>query len=219
MKKINIGLVDDHQIVREGIIEMFAHDDYIKIMFDVCDGIQLTKELERRKLLPEMLILDLEMPGMNGFEATKFLGESYPDIKIIILSMHTSDEVIIDLIKAGASSYLDKNTNHKELKKAITSVHEIGHYYNDIVSTALANNLNKRKRGNSFNQNVAFSDLELQVIELVYKEMSNLQIAEIVFRSKGSVEAIKRNVFRKMGVNSSAGIIKYSIKHNLISLI
>ncbi|MBD80525.1 MAG: hypothetical protein CL840_16530 [Crocinitomicaceae bacterium] len=218
MKTINIGVVDDHNLIREGIRELLKDSNDIKIIFEVSDGVLLLRELEKRKIKPHILILDLEMPGMNGFEVTKFLKANYPEIRLIILTMHTSEEVIINMLKSGASSYLDKNTSHEELERAIRGVHKTGYYYNERISTTLARNLNKRKRYDKHSTNAEFTDLEISVIELVYKEMTNSQIADIVCRSKGTIEAIKRNIFRKAGVKSSTGIVKYAIKNNIVGL-
>ena len=217
-RNINVAIVDDHNLVREGFRTLLKDAEGIRILFDVSDGLELIEELKKRKLKPDVLLLDLEMPGMNGFETTKYIKEHYPKIQIIIVSMYMGEEVILDLIKAGAASYLDKNTDHLELEKAIEEVFHNNQYYSEKVSLLLAKSLKKRRRRHEFNNNVEFSDIELDVIKLMCKEMKNSEIADAVCRSVGSVEAIKRSVFRKTGTKTSLGVMKFAIKNQIVDL-
>lgn len=139
MKPIKIAIADDYTIYRDGLKIGLTQDDNLEVMLEAGDGEDLIKGIETN--MPDVIIMDLKMPVMDGMEATKHIKKKYPDMKILVVTMYDDEKFVIHLMEIGANGYLLKNAEAEEIRKAIYSVHETGYYFNNIVSNALLKKL------------------------------------------------------------------------------
>ena len=139
MKKIKVAIADDYKIFREGLKVSLGQDDNMHVLLEADNGEDLLKEIESKQ--PDVIIMDLKMPIMDGMEATQLVRKKYPAIKVLVVSMYEDDKFIIHLMEIGANGYLLKNAEPDEIRKAIYSVHENGYYFNDLVNKALLKKL------------------------------------------------------------------------------
>ena len=217
MQHITIGLADDHNLFREGIKSLLHKMEGIALLLEATNGQDLLEKLEHH--VPDVLLLDLEMDIMDGIEATSKIKESFPEIKIIILTMHKEERMISYLMELGVHGYLLKDTTQEELEKAIHSVYEKGFYFNHFVSTVLVNELrNKRKVKPKLSSEVFISNREQEVLELIAKEYTTPEIAEKLFISTRTVEGHRKNLISKFGVKNTAGLLMKAIRQGFISM-
>lgn len=215
MTKIKVAIADDYKIFREGLKVSLAQDDKLDMIFEVDNGEDLLKNIETNK--PDVIIMDLKMPIMDGMEATQLLRKKHADIKIVVVSMYDDDKFIIHLMEIGANGYLFKNAEPDEIRKAIHAVYENGYYFNDIVNKALLKKL--VLKGNikpSFNQNVELTERELQVLKLICEEKTAAEIGKEIFLSPRSVEGIRQRLIEKVGVRNTAGLVMFAAKNDIV---
>ncbi|WP_109298808.1 response regulator transcription factor [Aquimarina sp. AU474] len=217
METIKLGLVDDHHLFREGIKSILKKISDFSLVLEAVSGNDLLKKLN--VITPDVILLDLEMEDMNGVDATLKLKEEYPDIKIIILTMHKEERMTSYLMEIGANGYLLKDTNQQELEEAIRSVCEKGIYFNPFVSEAVLKGLkNKSQKPPSIGKNYQLTSRELEVMELIAKEFTTGEIAEQLFLSTRTVEGHRKNLISKLGVKNTAGLIMKAVKDKIISV-
>ena len=214
MKKIKIAIADDYKIFREGLKVSLSQDDNLLFLLESENGEELLKAIETRQ--PDVIIMDLKMPIMDGMEATQLVRKKYPAIKILVVSMYEDDKFIIHLMEIGANGYLLKNAEPDEIRKAIYAVHENGYYFNDLVNKALLKKLVlKNNIKPSFNENVDLTERELEVLKLICEEKTAAEIAKQIFLSPRSVEGIRQRLIEKIGVRNTAGIVMFAVKNGL----
>ena len=221
MKKnpITIVLVDDHKIVRDGIKALLSEDSEIIITGEAASGdecIELVK-----KLMPDVILMDINLPDTTGIELTKKLIEMYSECSIIILSMHMGSEFITNSIEAGAKGYLPKTTSQDELINAIKTVYQGNEYYNNEVSEILLQTyINKTKNASKVKeeQNIQLTKREQEILVLFARGLSNKEIATELFISVRTVESHKNNIMQKLDVKSTVDLVKYAIKQKLIEI-
>jgi DNA-binding NarL/FixJ family response regulator len=215
MKKIKIAIADDYKIFREGLKVSLGQDENMNILFEAENGEDLLKLMEAD--LPEVILMDLKMPIMDGMEATQIIRKKYPSIKILVVSMYEDDKFIIHLMEIGANGYLLKNAEPDEIRKAIYAVNENGYYFNDLVNKALLKKLViKNNIKPSFNENVDLTERELEVLKLICEEKTAAEIAKQIFLSPRSVEGIRQRLIEKIGVRNTAGIVMFAVKNQLV---
>src|SRR5215212_408722 len=160
MSKIKIAIADDYKIFREGLKVGLSADENLDVVMEADNGEELMQSLE--SMTPDVIIMDLKMPIMDGMEATKEVRKKYPSIKVLVVTMYEDDKFIIHLMENGANGYLLKNTEPDEIRKSIYAVHENGYYFNDLVNKALLKKLvMKRDFKPSFNENIELTEREL----------------------------------------------------------
>jgi DNA-binding NarL/FixJ family response regulator len=214
MKKIQVAIADDYKIFREGLKVSLAQDEQIEVLYEADNGEVLLKEVEKK--MPDVIIMDLKMPLMDGMEATRLIRKKYSEVKILVVSMYDDDKFIIHLMEIGANGYLFKNAEPDEIRKAIHAVYENGYYFNDIVNKALLKKL--VMKGNvkpSFNQNVELTERELEVLKLICAEKTAAEIGKEIFLSHRSVEGIRQRLIEKVGVRNTAGLVMFAVKNGL----
>jgi len=215
MSKVRIAIADDYKIYREGLKVGLCADENITILFEADNGEDLLKGLETQT--PDVIIMDLKMPIMDGMEATKAVRKKYPAIKVLVVSMYDDDKFIIHLMENGANGYLLKNAEPDEILKSIHAVHENGYYFNDLVNKALLKKLVlKNNFKPSFNQNVELTERELEVLKLICEEKTAAEIAKQIFLSPRSVEGIRQRLIEKVGVRNTAGLVMFAVKNNMV---
>lgn len=215
MDKINIILVDDHLIVRDGIKQILLKEENFIVVGEAENYDELIKLINFST--PDIILMDISLTGKNGIEITKELNKSYPEIKVIMLSMHISEEFIINSINAGALGYLPKNTSKKELIESINTVYNGGQHFNANISNiaikSLIKSKNTEKEINSDNQ---LSKREIEVLKLYAEGYSNKEISDKLFISIRTVESHKNHIIQKLDLKSPVDLIKYAIKNKMI---
>ncbi len=215
MSKIKIAIADDYKIFRDGIKVGLSKDENLEVIMEADNGEELLKALETNN--PDVILMDLKMPVMDGMEATKIVRKQYPAIKVLVVSMYEDDKFIIHLMENGANGYLLKNTESEEIIKSIYAVHENGYYFNDVVNKALLKKLVlKNNLKPSFNQNVELTERELEVLKMICEEKTAAEIAKEIFLSPRSVEGIRQRLIEKIGVRNTAGLVMFAVKNSMV---
>lgn len=215
MKPIKIAIADDYTIYRDGLKIGLTQDENLEVMLEAADGEDLIKGVEADR--PDVIIMDLKMPVMDGMEATKLIKKKYPDIKIIVVTMYDDEKFVIHLMEIGANGYLLKNAEAEEIRKAIYSVHETGYYFNNIVSNALLRKL--VIKGNikpSFKEGIELTEREQDVLKLICAEKTANEMGQQLFLSPRSVEGIRQRLIDKVGVRNTAGLVMFAVKNGII---
>ncbi len=215
MENVKVLLADDHKIVRDGIKLMLQSQAGINVVDEAGNGLEVLNKLEAN--IVDLVIMDINMPEMDGIKATKEIREKYPDTKVLALSMSNDELHIRQMIQAGASGYIMKSAGRSELKSAITSIMEGKHYFSDEATQSIMMDLVKGKNKSKTPEIVHITDRELEILELIVKEHTNQEIAKKLFISSRTVDAHRRNLLQKTGARNTAGLVKYAFQHNLIS--
>ncbi len=214
MASISYIIADDHSIFRQGLKLALRDDHQLKNIGEAGNGIELLSLMKKK--VPDVVLLDLKMPEMDGMETIKQLKTDYPDVKVLILTMYDDEHFILHLMESGASGYLVKNTDPEEIKKAIHAVCENGYYFSDFVSNVMLKTLVKKNVAiPKFKQEVKLTDKEREVLQLICQQYTNTEIAKKVFLSHRTVEGIRSSLLEKIGVRNTAGLVLYAVKHNI----
>ncbi len=217
MSKTTILVVDDHSLVREGIITMLSIYDDFEIIGDAESGEEAMKKID--SLLPDVVLLDINMPGMNGIETAKQILEDYTSVKIIILSMDVTQDHISEAIKAGVSGYLAKDTKKEILAEAIRKVMTGEQFFGEKVSQVIFKGFYKQSKGERVaSENKVLSKREVEVLQQIASGLSNREIADKLFISIRTVDAHRNHIMQKLNLKSTAQLVKYAIKEKLIDL-
>ncbi len=219
MSKIKIILIDDHQIVRDGIKSLLSDNEKIDIIGEAKDAYALFELLKTQ--IPDVVLLDISLPSMSGIEVSKILTTDFPQIKILMLSMYTSEDFIFNALKSGIHGYLPKNTTQKELLEAINSVYNGQEYFSKCISdTILRSYVNSAKHGNTSSNNKleSLTAREREILQQVVEGNNNSNISEQLNISIRTVETHKTNIMRKLNLNSTVDLVKFALKNNLIDL-
>lgn len=212
---ISVVIADDHEIFRDGLVLMLSKQSSINIKGQAADGNELINLVKEHQ--PDIVITDIKMPGMDGIEATKYLSANYPSCKIIALSMFNEENLIVDMLEAGAKGYLLKNADKQEILDAIENVFEGKIFYCKHTSSRLASMIVKSK----FNpyrkkHSVSFGDREKEIIKLICLQNTAQQIGDRLFISKRTVEGYRTKILEKMHVKNTAGVVVFALKNNII---
>ncbi|AMR32664.1 DNA-binding response regulator [Mucilaginibacter sp. PAMC 26640] len=215
MEKIRIAIADDYAIFRDGLKVGLKPDRNLQVVFEAGNGFELIDRLEKQYV--DVILMDLKMPGMDGIEATREVKKRHSTIKVLAVTMYDDPKFIIHLMENGASGYLLKNAEPDEIRKSIYAVHENGYYFNDIVNKALIKKLLiKGINKPSFNQQIEFTEREMEVLKLICEEKTALEISKQIFLSARSVEGIRQRLIDKIGVRNTAGLVMFAVKNDLI---
>ncbi|MBS7563252.1 response regulator transcription factor [Mucilaginibacter sp. Bleaf8] len=215
MNKIKVAIADDHTIFRDGLKIGLSRDERLDVVLEAQDGNQLLQGME--SIVPDVILMDLKMPGMDGMEATNEVKKKYKDVKVLIVTMYDDDKFIIHLMENGANGYLLKNADPDEILQAIYAVHENDVYFNDLVSKALLKKL--ITKGNvkpTFKQNIELTERELEVLNLICEEQTAAEIGAKIFLSPRSVEGIRQRLIEKVGVRNTAGLVMFAVKNGIV---
>jgi len=219
-QQINIALADDEQLFREGIRFLLEREPNFNVIFDAQNGQELVDFLAKTTQKPDIILMDLKMPILNGVEATKEIQKNYPEIKIITLSSYDNKSFITNMISVGASSYLLKNTSPKTVIFTINEVFEKGYYYNEHVRKIINNNIDSSsgKKIKSHLDKKYLTERETEVLELICKEYTTQEIAEQLFLSPRTVEGHRKNLLEKTESKNMAGLVIYGIQKEVIEI-
>jgi DNA-binding NarL/FixJ family response regulator len=216
-ENIKIVLVDDEILFRKGISFLLQREKNIDIIFEASDGSELISFLKTADELPDIIIIDLKMPIINGVEATKIIRKEFSEIKIIALTSYDSKAFIANMIDVGAVSYLIKNATPKELLLTINEVASNGFYYTDYVKKIIQDNLLTQKKAKSNFDATFLTTREIEVLQLICDQKSTSEIADLLFISPRTVEGHRNNLLLKTESKNSAGLVVFAIQNEIIS--
>ncbi|MBE7169982.1 MAG: response regulator transcription factor [Williamsia sp.] len=213
--KLSIALVDDHILLRDALANVVNGFDNCEVVIRANNGNDLIQQL-KSKLAPHLIILDINMPVMDGYETARWIKENHPDIHIIVLTMFDSELALIRLLQSGVKAFLKKDTHPKELLFAIESVMDSGFYYSQNSSGKLANAF--RNPGKSFTTYpVMLTDNEITFLKFSSTEMTYKEIATEMFISPRTVDNYRDQLFDKLNIRSRVGLAMYAIKNGIVS--
>lgn len=216
MGEINILLVDDHDIVRDGIRSLLEDEVGFTIISEAETGKEALASCQEHEI--DLVIMDINMPEMNGIEATKEILENVEDIKILALTMMDEDEHIRKMIEAGASGYILKSSDKAELVDAITNILDGHHYFSDDATQSVMRDLVQSRSKTQSSDPADLTDREVEVLELICKQLTNQQIADQLYISIRTVDAHRRNLLQKTGAKNTAGLVTYAIRHDIVDI-
>ena len=208
MKK-RIAIVDDHVLIAQAIKGVISNFKNFEVLYECENGKELVDKIIKKNQLPDIVLLDISMPIMNGFDTAKWLQENHPEIMVVVLSMQTDEESVNKMIKYGAKSYLLKNSHPRDLEMALNTMIENGYYYPDWASRLIFSGINKTN-GKLSNK---LSDREKEFLRYCITEMSYKEIAELMHCSPRTVESYRDNLFEKLDLKTRVGLAVYAIKN------
>lgn len=215
---IEIVLADDEVLFRKGISFLLEREQNLKVVYEASDGLELLSFLKETNKLPDIIIMDLKMPLLNGVEATKFIRKDYPQIKIIALTSYDSKVFVLNMIDVGAVSYLVKNATPQELVTTIEEVASKGFYYNDYVVKVIQESVSTNKMVKTFFDETFLTSREKEVLQLICEQKTTAEIGEILFISPRTVEGHRNNLLLKTESRNIAGLVVFAIKNKIITL-
>jgi DNA-binding NarL/FixJ family response regulator len=214
MEKLNLMIVDDHKLFREGLKLLLKNLDEVGEIWEAADGEIFLHMI--RTCRPDLVLMDIEMPRVNGIEATTRALEQFPDLKIVALSMFGDEEYFQKMIEAGVCGFLMKNSEFSEVKKAIYNVVQGNNYFTEEILYKLVNRF--KTRSPLPEHLVILSDREQEVLLLICKGLSNQEIADQLFISKRTVDHHRASLLTKTNTRNAASLVIYAIKHKMIEV-
>ena len=208
MKTIKIAIADDHQLFREGLAFIIQQHKEFELVIDAENGEDLLEKIKQTSNLPDVILMDIKMPQMDGMECTQKVKTLYPSIKIITLSMYDQEDFILHLLDLGVNGYLLKHSSAQEVKNAILTVLEKGYYFTDFVSQVMLSGLKKKKVFKpKTDENIQITPREKEILDLILKEYTTNEIADKLFISIRTVETHRKNLLEKFGAKNTAGLV------------
>jgi two-component system, NarL family, invasion response regulator UvrY len=214
---ISIVLVDDHSLLRMGLASLVQNLGYA-ISFEADDGKEFVEKL-KTAALPDVVLMDINMPVMDGFETTRWLKENHPSVKVLALSMYDNETSIIRMLKCGAKGYILKDSEPAELKAAIEDVMHKGFYYSDLVSGKLIHAINKSGDGaDGLKSLVQLNNRETDFLKYACTEMTYKEIADKMFVSPRTIDGYRDALFEKLNLKTRVGLVIYAIKNGIVTV-
>lgn len=213
--KLKIALVDDHILLRDALINVINNFSNCEITIRAANGVDLIEQLQTCSV-PDIIILDLNMPLMDGYETSCWLKHHYPQISILVLSMFDSEVTLIRLLQLGVKAFLKKDTHPNELKHAIKSITTDGYYYPQTVSGKLANIFHNPEKG-VYTQPVVLTESEIIFLRLTTSELTYKEIAKEMFMSPRTIDNYRDLLFDKLKIKSRVGLAMYAIKNGIVN--
>lgn len=214
-KQLKIFIADDHTLFRKAMVNLIKGFENVEEVKDAENGKELLTLMKYQQ--PDVAIVDLQMPVMDGTETCENIFAKYPDVKVIVLTMHDSEKYILHMMEMGVHAFLLKNTEPEELEHAINAVIEKDFYHNDLVASVLRKNMREKKQGHrpSFHT-VELSEREKEVVMLVCQELTIKEISQKLSLSENTVRNHRSNIMEKVGVSNMVGLVKYAYDTGLM---
>jgi len=214
---IKIAIADDHKIFRDGIKMALSGKENLKMLWEAENGKDLMHKMGIKK--PDVLLMDIRMPEIDGINAIELLRKEYEDVKIIVLTMYDDQQMISKMMEMGANAYLTKTTDPEEIYNAILTCMNDDFYFNDLVNKAVMGKLLQRKSARQHYGNtpvVNFNEKELKILKLLSEDKTTEEISKIIFLSPRTIETIRQNMKTKVNAKTIGGLIMYGMRNKLI---
>ena len=219
MNEINLAIVDDEELFRTGLNMVVSSFTNVQVSLEASDGQDLLTQLQSRKQVPDIVLLDLKMKGMDGVETASHLGQLYPDIKIIVLSLHFTTPMVRHMIGLNVAAYIKKSANPDQLEKAINKVYHEGIYFTPEIYEILRKGYVTANHSRpTFRNEDNLSPREAQVLELICKEYTNPEIAELLSLSPKTIAGHRNAILQKTKSKNTAGLVVYAIVNDFVSI-
>lgn len=217
METINILLVDDHNLIREGLKLILKKNKNFKIIGEASNGVEAIKYIDKNADKVHVVMLDITMPELDGFEVAKIVRQNHPEIKILALTMHSEESYITKMIDVGVHGYVLKDSNLEDLSTAIHTILEDKPYYSSDVSAIMINSLMNKDKKKQNNEIDNLTDREVQIIDLITEGLKSSEIADQLKLSTRTIEVHRRNLMKKLDVKNTAELVSFVLKSKLIS--
>ena len=214
-KKIQVAVADDHSLLRKALAQLINSFPNYSVVFEADNGKEL-KEMIGKHIIPDIILLDVNMPDIDGFESAQWLYKNYPQIKVLALSMYSDENTIIKMLRLGAKGYLLKNADPDELKEALDSVLKKDFYLSEYISGKIISGLHKS--ADQPQEPVTLTDKEKEFLRWICSEMTYKDIAAKMFVSPRTIDDYRNNLFDKLKVRTRVGLVLYAIKHGLANI-
>lgn len=215
MKYIKIAVVDDHQLFRRGLIGLVKSlNDSIDVIFEAENGQDLINLLKIKET-PHLILLDISMPIMDGFETAKYLHTNYPDIKFLVLSMNEDEESLVKMLNYGAKGFVGKDIEPEELLLAISKILHGGFYYSDAMTEHLINSLQPKQKDDLID---SLTERELEFLKYACSEKTYKEISDEMYVSPKTVEGYRDSVYSKLNIKSRVGMCMFAIKAGIYKI-
>lgn len=212
MSKLSIYIAEDHTLVRKGLVRLMNTFERIGNIVEAANGKELISQVHTS--VPDIVILDLEMPVMNGFETSKYLVEHHPEVKILILTMHTEEVFILNLMEMGVHGFLNKNAETEEVERALYAIADRDFYRNDIINQVLKNKVTRQKNTGSGQLSLR----EIEILLLICQEFTATEISKRLQISEKTFFNHRAHILRKVTARSNVGLVKYAYQQGIIEL-
>ena len=214
---IKIAIADDHKIFRDGIKMALNPKEDLKMIWEAEDGKDLMHKMTIKK--PDLLLMDIRMPEIDGINAIELLRKEYEDLKIIVLTMYDDQQMISKMMEMGANAYLTKTTDPDEIYEAILTCMNEDFYFNQLVNNAVMGKLMQKKnirKHYGSNIPISFSEKELKILQLLGEDKTTEEISKIIFLSPRTIETIRQNMKNKVGAKTIGGLLMYGMRNKMI---
>jgi two-component system, NarL family, invasion response regulator UvrY len=211
-KKVQVGIVDDHNLLRKALGKLISSFENYSVLFEGDSGKELKTKITQH-VIPDIILLDVNMPDMDGYETVRWLNKNYPQVKVLALSMFSDETTIIRMLRLGAKGYILKNIEPEELKEALDSIMKKDFYLSEYISGKIISGLHK-DLGNPDEQ-IPLSDKEKEFLRLVCSELTYKDIADKMYISHRTVDNYRNVLFEKLKVRSRVGLVMYAIKNGI----
>lgn len=215
---IKVAIADDQKLFRRGMSALISSFDQMEMVFEAENGRELLDLCESEVVKPDVIVLDLSMPVLNGLETLKILKEDFPSIKVIILTVHEAENFVLSTIQAGANGYLAKNAEPDEVELAIREVYKNDFHFTIEMLELMRSGLVKKTQSILLENENKLTRREKEVLLLICKQFNNGEIAEKMFLSVRTVEGHRNNLLLKTGSRNTAGLVVYALKHKIFDL-
>jgi DNA-binding NarL/FixJ family response regulator len=221
MESIRIAIVDDQTLFREGLVNLLGSQRGFDVVFQAESGSMFLEKMSQLEVCPHIALVDLNMPGMNGVELNTQLRKIYPQVKVIVLSVHGQERYMSKMIEAGACAYLQKNCESEELFAAITGTHQVGFYFNAQTMKAMRNagRYHQQELKSLNHIPISLTPRELTILKMLCNENTNAEIGEQLFISSRTVEGHRTSLLGKTGCKNTAGLVIFAIKYGIHELL
>ncbi|MGA2667472.1 MAG: response regulator transcription factor [Ignavibacteria bacterium] len=219
MKNIKILIADDHEVVRDGLKNILLTLGNISVVGEVANGEDAVNQYNTLK--PDLVIMDISMPGMNGIEATRIIKENDPEAKILVLTMHDNQEYLNQIIRSGAKGFVLKNTDKDELLQAVKTVAAGENFFSKDISKLIIDNYIRSAKDTEKSETykeVPLTKREIEILKFIAEGHSNQEIANKLFISYNTVDTHRKNIMHKLSIKNTAGLVRYAIEKGLIEI-
>lgn len=214
---IKVALVDDHRLLRNGLSNFIKSNPLFTVIFEADNGMEMKEAIDPQNL-PDVILMDINMPLMDGYSATQWLSANHPKVRVLALSMYDGEECIIRMLKCGARGYILKDSEPSELTRAIDEVHRHGFFYSDMISGHMIHLLNANNNDKRRKNDKNLSEREMELLQLMATELTYKEIAAKMFLSPKTIEGYREGLCDKLQIKTRVGLVLYGVRNGIIKV-